>query len=184
MSIPFLPSFGDVSNNAYAIVNGPLAWGSAAQSAADAVAKGMAEHVASAFAEAEGMALNAAGVVAGAKVTLDKVPAPFVGDWYVTSARHCLDEAEGYTVRFEVSGRHDRSLHGLVTGSAQNRRASGLIDGLVPGIVTNNSDDDKMGRVKVALPWLAPDFETDWARVVMPGLGASYGVDRAARGQR
>jgi hypothetical protein len=33
-----------------------------------------------------------------------------------------------------------------------------------------------MGRVKVALPWLAPDFETDWARVVMPGLGATYGL--------
>ena len=59
---PVLPSFGDVSNNAYAIVDRPLAWGSAAQSAADAVAKGMAEHVASTFAEAEGMALNAPGV--------------------------------------------------------------------------------------------------------------------------
>ena len=176
VSIPGLPSFGDVSNNAYAIVNQPLAWGSAAQSAADAVAKGMAEHVASAFAEAEGMAFNASGVVAGAKVTLDKVPAPFVGDWYVTSARHTLDEGEGYQVRFEISGRHDRSLHGLVTGSSLNRRARGLIDGLVPGIVTNNSDDEKMGRVKVALPWLAPDFETDWARVVMPGLGATYGL--------
>jgi Type VI secretion system/phage-baseplate injector OB domain len=176
VSIPGLPSFGDVSNNAYAIVNGPLAWGSAAQSAADAVAKGMAEHVASSFAEAEGMVLNAPGVVAGAKVTLAMVPGPFVGDWYVTAARHSMDETDGYQVRFEVSGRHDRSLHGLVTGSSLNRRARGLIDGLVPGIVTDISDDDKMGRVKVALPWLAPDFVTDWARVVMPGLGPTYGV--------
>jgi phage protein D len=176
VSIPGLPSFGDVSNNAYAVVSHPLAWGSAAQSAADAVAKGTAEHVASSFAEAEGMVLSAPGVVAGAKVTLEKVPDPFAGDWYVTTARHTMEEESGYQVRFEVSGRHDRSLHGLVSGSSENRRARGLIDGLVPGIVTDISDDQKMGRVKVALPWLAPDFETDWARVVMPGLGAGYGT--------
>jgi phage protein D len=176
ISIPGLPSFGDVSNNAYAIVNGPLAWGSAAQSAADAVAKAMAEHVASSFAEAEGMALNATGVIAGANVTLARVPGPFLGDWYVTAARHSMEVTEGYQVRFEVSGRHDRSLHGLIMGTSQNRRARGLIDGLVPGIVTDISDDEKMGRVKVGLPWLAPDFVTDWARVVMPGLGASYGT--------
>ncbi len=176
ISIPGLPSFGNVSNNAFAYVTAPLAWGSAAQSAADAVAAGMAEHVASSFAEAEGMALNSAGVVAGAKVTFEGVPERFAGDWYVTSARHVLDEADGYEVHFEVSGRHDRSLHGLVTGAHSNRRARGMIDGLVPGIVTNISDDEGMLRVKVALPWLAPDFETDWARVVMPGLGAGYGT--------
>jgi phage protein D len=176
VSIPGMPSFGEVSNNAYSIIDHPLAWGSAAQSAADAVAAGIAEHVASAYAEAVGMVLNASGVVAGAKVTLDGVPDRFAGDWYVTAARHELDESDGYQVHFEVSGRHDRSLHGLMTGSSSNRRARGLIDGLVPGIVTNISDDEGMHRVKVALPWLAPDFETDWARVVMPGLGASYGL--------
>ena len=26
------------------------------------------------------------------------------------------------------------------------------------------------------MPWLSPDFETDWARVVMPGLGETYGL--------
>lgn len=175
VSIPGLPSFGQVSNNAYAVVTRPLAFGSAAQSAADAVAKGIAEHVGSSFAEAEGLVLNTPSVVAGGKVKLDNVPERFAGDWYVTAARHELDEADGYQIRFEVSGRHDRSLHGLVTGSQIDRRARGLIDGLVPGIVTNISDEETMMRVKVALPWLAPDFETDWARVVMPGLGASYG---------
>ena len=164
-----------MSNNAYAVVTNPVASGSSAQSAADAVAKGIAEHVGSSFAEAEGMVLNTPGVTAGGKVKLDNVPKRFAGDWYVTAARHELDEADGYQIRFEVSGRHDRSLHGLVTGSQVDRRARGLIDGLVPGIVTNISDEEKMMRVKVALPWLAPDFETDWARVVMPGLGASYG---------
>src|SRR5262249_29325690 len=33
-----------------------------------------------------------------------------------------------------------------------------------------------LGRVKVALPWLAPDFETDWARVCQFGVGKEYGA--------
>jgi hypothetical protein len=175
-SIPFLPSFLGASNDAYTIVDRPMAWGSNAQSAADAVAKGFAEHVASTFAEAEGMAIQTPGITPGSKVKLDNVPKQFQGEWYVTSARHLFDIEVGYECRFEVSGRHDRSLHGLVTGSMLNRRERGLIDGLVPGLVTNNIDDDKMYRVKVALPWLSPDFETDWARVVMPGLGEKYGL--------
>jgi phage protein D len=174
-SLPFLPSFLGASNDAYAVVDRPLASGSNAQSAADAVAAGMAEHVASTFAEAEGECLSTTGVVPGAKVTLANVAAPFGGEWYVTTARHTFDVAEGYRTRFEVSGRHDRSLHGLVTGGLLNRRQRGLIDGLVPGLVTDNVDSDGSYRVKVALPWLSKDFVTDWARVVMPGLGANYG---------
>jgi hypothetical protein len=175
ISIPGLPSFGAVSNNAYLIAGRPLAQGSSAQSAADAVAKGIAEHAASTFAEAEGVAVASPWLKAGEKVTLDNLTDRFDGDWYVTAARHEFDEQDGFQTRFEISGRHDRSLHGLVTGNQSDRRARGLIDGLVPGIVTNNSDDEKMRRVKVSLPWLAPDFETDWARVVMPGLGVNYG---------
>ena len=175
-SIPFLPSFLGASNDAHAIVDRPLGWGSVTQGAADAVAKGFAEHVGSSFAEAEGSAMNASGVTAGAKVTLKNVPSRFEGDWYVTSAQHVFDDSEGYRVRFEVSGRHDRSLGGLVAGGSTNRRQRGLVDGLVPGIVTNNIDEDGLYRVKVALPWLSPDFETDWARVAMPGLGAAYGM--------
>lgn len=176
ISIPGLPAFGDASNNAYSINTRPLGWGSVAQSAADAVAKGIAEHAASTFAEAEGGAIAAPGVIAGAKVKIDNVPERFKGDWYVTTARHELDTDLGYEVRFEVSGRHDRSLHGLLAGSREDRRARGLVDGLVPGVVTNNIDDDGMYRVKVGLPWLSPDFETDWARVVLPGLGEAYGL--------
>ncbi len=175
-SIPFLPSFLGASDDAYTVVDRPLASGSNAQSSADAVAAGMAEHVASTFAEAEGECLATPGVVAGAKVTLANVPAAFAGDWYVTSARHSFDVTEGYHVRFDVSGRHDRSLHGLLTAGRLDRRQRGLIDGLVPGLVTDNIDDGGMYRVKVALPWLSSDFVTDWARVVMPGLGAAYGT--------
>jgi phage protein D len=175
-SIPFLPSFLAASGDAYAVVDRPLASGGNAQSAADAVAAGMAEHVASTFAEAEGMCIQTPGVRPGSTVTLENVPQRFAADWYVTSARHEFAIDVGFRTRFEVSGRHDRSLHGLVTGGTLNRRQRGLIDGLVPGLVTDNIDEDGMYRVKVALPWLSPDFVTDWARVVLPGLGAAHGI--------
>jgi phage protein D len=178
LAVPPVPSpskFAPASSEAYAVIDRPLAWGSVAQSSTDAMAAGMAEQTGSTFAEAEGSAIAADGVTAGATITIDGVPSRFAGKWFVTAALHTFEVSEGYHVRFEVSGRHDRSLHGLVTAGHSNRRQRGLIDGLVPGIVTNNLDEDGMYRVKVALPWLGPDFETDWARVVMPGLGTTYG---------
>ena len=48
--------------------------------------------------------------------------------------------------------------------------------GVTVGLVTNNRDPEGLGRVKLALPWLADGFETDWARVVTPMAGASRGL--------
>ena len=48
--------------------------------------------------------------------------------------------------------------------------------GVAIGIVTNNKDPDGLGRVKVKLPWMAADLESDWARVVTPMAGAQRGM--------
>ena len=48
--------------------------------------------------------------------------------------------------------------------------------GVTVGIVTNNKDPDGLGRVKVALPWLADDDETGWARVLAPAAGKNRGI--------
>jgi uncharacterized protein involved in type VI secretion and phage assembly len=48
--------------------------------------------------------------------------------------------------------------------------------GVAFAIVTNNSDPEGLGRVKVALPWLADQAETDWARVVSPMAGPGRGL--------
>jgi uncharacterized protein involved in type VI secretion and phage assembly len=47
--------------------------------------------------------------------------------------------------------------------------------GVTIGIVTNNRDPDKLGRVKVAMPWLAADVESAWARVLAPAAGKGRG---------
>jgi hypothetical protein len=175
--IPGLPSLGQApSDNAFVLVNRPLADGSSASTAADEVAAGLAEHVASTFAEAEGYAVGDPKITAGKVVDVKGVPKQFEGKWMITQARHIFDEEEGgYHTRFYVSGRQERSLLGLTTMGA-TRGGSPQISGVVCGVVTNNNDPDKKGRVKVTLPWLSPQYESDWARVSHFGAGRKSGA--------
>jgi phage protein D len=176
-SIPGLPKidFGlPSSKTAYVVTDRPLGVGQAADAAAEAAAKGLADHIASTFAEAEGDAKGDPEIQAGAEVEIAGVPEHFCGKWFVTNARHVFDANEnGYHTRFWVSGRQNRSLLGLTSGARGQQTDFG---GLVCGIVTNVADKEKLGRVKVALPWLAPDFESDWARVVQFGAGTRSGA--------
>jgi phage baseplate assembly protein V len=48
--------------------------------------------------------------------------------------------------------------------------------GVAIAIVTNNRDPDGLGRVKVSLPWMADQIESDWARVVSPMAGPERGI--------
>jgi uncharacterized protein involved in type VI secretion and phage assembly len=52
----------------------------------------------------------------------------------------------------------------------------GRITGVVIGIVTNNKDPDRLGRVKVRFPWLSGSTESDWARVATPMAGNGRGL--------
>jgi phage protein D len=176
-AIPGMPSLDlgqQASNTAYLVVDRPLGVGTAADTAAEAAAKGVADHIASTFAEAEGDATGDPNIQAGAEIEIDGVPEQFCGKWFVTNARHVFDANEsGYHTRFWVSGRQNRSLLGLTSNGAKTKETS--FGGLVCGIVTNVSDKENLGRVKVALPWLAPNFESDWARVVQFGAGGKTG---------
>ena len=49
------------------------------------------------------------------------------------------------------------------------------INGVVVGVVTNNQDPEKMGRVKVKFPWLSDADESNWARVAAPMAGNARG---------
>jgi hypothetical protein len=165
------------SSTAYVVVDRPLAIGSAADGAADEMAKGLADHIASSFAEAEGEALGDPSILAGSQVTVKGVPRIFLGKWTVTNAKHIFDPMEGgYHVKFVASGRSERSLLSLASGSEAHK--STQLPGLVCAVVTNVDDPTKKGRVKVALPWLAPNYESDWARVLHlaagPRTGASF----------
>jgi uncharacterized protein involved in type VI secretion and phage assembly len=53
---------------------------------------------------------------------------------------------------------------------------SGRFFGVVVGIVTNNQDPDKMGRVRVKFPWLSDSHESWWARIATPMAGGGRGI--------
>lgn len=162
------------SNTAYVVVNRPMGRGTSAESVAQVAAKSLADHVSSTFAEAEGDAYGDPEIQAGGSVTIAGVPSQFAGKWVVTNARHIFDPLEGgYHTKFFVSGRQDRSLLRLASSGASQR---GPFDGLVCAVVTNAKDPDKAGRVKVAMPWLSPNYESDWARVAQVGAGRRSGV--------
>jgi phage baseplate assembly protein V len=48
--------------------------------------------------------------------------------------------------------------------------------GVAIAVVTNNKDPDGLGRVKVKLPWISEQIESDWSRVVTPMAGAGRGL--------
>ncbi|HEY5423476.1 MAG TPA: phage baseplate assembly protein V, partial [Ilumatobacteraceae bacterium] len=175
-NIPGLPSLGLMpSMKARVVSDRPLDWGSPTTKAVDEMAKGLAESLASTVLEAEGVCYGNPGVQAGKKVVIGGVAEEFTGEWIVTAARHFFEsEVGGYSTYFEVSGRQDRTLLGLTTLGEAGVRPS-TIHGNVIGVVTNNNDPKKWGRVKLGFPWLAPFYETDWARVVQVGMGKEWG---------
>lgn len=57
------------------------------------------------------------------------------------------------------------------TGSGDGR-----ICGIALGVVTNNQDDERLGRVKVRFPWLGERHESDWVRVATLMAGKERGT--------
>jgi uncharacterized protein involved in type VI secretion and phage assembly len=89
--------------------------------------------------------------------------------------RHLIRSYATYETQFFISGREDRSILGLAA-SAAAPSDGGWARRIVVGIVTNNDDPDKQGRVRVRYPALADEIEGWWARVVAPGAGGARGL--------
>lgn len=164
-----------VGSKMYTSVHSPFA----TQKEVENVAKALAEQIASAFVEMEGVARGNPKLRAGSVVSLGLVGKPFDGQYVVTSTRHTYTPQDGYTVFFLVSGAQERSLLGLMSG---NGSSGGVgtpaqpIHGVATAIVSDNNDPDKLGRVKVKMPWLADAYESFWARVAFHGAGKMRGM--------
>jgi len=143
------------------------------QAQVDSAAKAVAEQLAGAFAEVEGVARGNPKLRAGAAIALDNLGPPWDGKYTVTSSRHVYDPATGYTTAFTVSGRQERSLYGLAAGGGP---AAAAVRGVVPALVTNAADPEDTGRVKLKFPWLSDSYESDWARTVQAGAGGNRGA--------
>jgi phage protein D/phage baseplate assembly protein gpV len=142
------------------------------QAEVDAAAVAIAEGIAGAFAEFTGVAQGNPALKAGVAIKVDNLGAPFDGKYTVTTTRHRIDPTTGYTTSFAVTGAHDRSLLGLTGSSGQQRAPSGV----VIGKVSDNNDPEKLGRVRLMLPWLSDDYVSAWARTVQAGAGKDRGT--------
>ena len=146
----------------------------ASQADADALAKALLDEINAGFIEAEGEASGNPRLLAGYKVNITRLGNRFSGKYMVTSASHVYTP-EGYVTRFAVQGRRPTLMADLVDGGA-NGRCDALWGGVVPAIVTNNSDPDDLGRIKVKFPWLDANLESEWARVSAVGAGNERGL--------
>lgn len=137
---------------------------------ADTIAQARLNEINAGFQQCEARVFGSPLIKAGAIVKLDKLGTRFSGSYTVTVARHMI-EADGYVTEFTVDGLIPSLTSGFLVSEPDPPRAWG---GVVPAIVTNNNDPEKTGRVKVKFPWMADNYESNWARVVtMDG-----GVDR------
>ena len=142
------------------------------QAEVDTAAAAIAEQIAGAFAEFEGVARGNPKLHAGAAISIDNVGAPFDGKYTITSSHHRYDPNTGYTTTFSVTGRSERSLYGLANGGGTARPGQGP----VVGQVSDAKDPLEQGRVKLTFPWLSDSYVSDWARTVQPGAGKNRGA--------
>lgn len=142
------------------------------QDEAKTVAQAILDEINAGFVLAEGVAFGDPKLVAGAKVSLENVGRRFSGTYVLTSTQHVYGHGQ-YRTYFTVEGRRPQQMVDLV---GEVSAAGTQWGGVVTGLVSNNNDPQKMGRVKVKFPWLDDQLESNWARVCAVGAGNGYGL--------
>jgi phage protein D/phage baseplate assembly protein gpV len=152
------------------VVDAPVSTSGDANTAAQAVL----DQTASEFIQADGVCFGDPRILPGVEITVKGVGKRFSGKYLVTAATHIFSRG-GYETRFTIGSREENTLRNLLdrAGTAANQR--GDVPGVVVGLVTNNKDPDKLGRVKVKFPWLSDQDESNWARIAAPMAGKQRG---------
>jgi uncharacterized protein involved in type VI secretion and phage assembly len=144
---------------------------------AKAVAQTLAQQADATEVFARGTAMSTPTLVPGKTVAIENMGTKVSGSYYVTSVEHTFGESgPGVTTRFTAGNRAPVGLADLLGGPPSGAPPWGA-NGLVAGVVTNITDPDKSGRVKVKFPSLSSADESAWARVVAPGAGQTRGIE-------
>jgi phage protein D/phage baseplate assembly protein gpV len=135
---------------------------------ARALAEQMAADLRRALITGEGSCVGDPDLRVGTRLELRGV-GRFSDTYTVTEATHTLGES-GYQTTFQVNG------DGGTAGPFEDLEPSGggRLLGVLPGVVTDNNDDERRGRVKVRLPGPAGDTE-HWARLATMMAGKDQG---------
>lgn len=150
------------------VVNLPIA----SQAEGNALAQAIFNDLDGTFIQAEGVSQGDSGIKPGLTLKVKSIGSRLSGNYYVTSATHTVNPQQGgYTTAFVVSGRQSNSLLELMESGDSGVK----MPSVVVGVVTNNTDPDDLGRVKVKFPWLDDSDESWWARIASPMAGPSRG---------
>ena len=145
------------------------------QTEAQNMAKAIYDDMSGRFIQVEARCLGNGKIKAGTTVEIAGIGTKNNGTYYITSCTHHFDRT-GYKTWFEGNGRQNQTFAELLR-PANNQNMQNRVFGPVIGIVSNNKDSEgKMNRVKVKMPALGDNVESNWARVVTPMTGNGYGA--------
>ncbi|BBD70131.1 Rhs element Vgr protein [Nostoc commune NIES-4072] len=137
---------------------------------ADAIAQGICNEIAGEFVHADGKGEGNPLLRTGKVIKLEGM-GKYNGKYYVTQTRHLYQEGN-YITEFSVRGLRGNNWMPRITQSNLQPGQTLLV-----GIVTDNNDPQKWGRVKVKFPTLTEDHQSNWARVVGAGAAGDRGFD-------
>ncbi|MGK7948125.1 MAG: VgrG-related protein [Xenococcaceae cyanobacterium] len=138
---------------------------------ADKIARGIYNRLAGEYVCADAKGEGNPDIQVGKIVTL-KDMGKYDGEYYITETRHLYNQRI-YTTYFTVRGLRGGNLLNLLSPARNLKPAQTFL----VGIVTDNNDPEKWGRVKVKFPTLTEDHTSNWARIVGIGAGNNRGFD-------
>ncbi|HTU97986.1 MAG TPA: VgrG-related protein [Solirubrobacteraceae bacterium] len=145
------------------------------QGEGDALAQALLDKLANGYIAAEGVSDGNPSIRAGTSVQVSGVGQKFSGLYRVAAATHILRGGATYETHFANSPAH--TLLGSVGGDRSGQSGSPHYGAqIVVGLVTNNTDPDGTGRVRVQFPSLGPDAESAWAPIASVSAGNARGV--------
>jgi Rhs element Vgr protein len=148
-------------------------------SGAEAYANALLARAVNGAVQAEGVAFGNPALAAGSNVEVKSVGTKFGGKYLITRAIHRYTTEDGYYTAIESTNGTGETAASLVGAEDQPFELPPQ-QGLLIGVVTNNKDEDGMGRVKVKFPAFiqdaGADIESTWARIASPFAGASRGM--------
>ena len=63
-----------------------------------------------------------------------------------------------------------------LTSPARSRSTDNRFYGVAEGLVEDNADPEREGRIKVCFPWFSGEMVSEWCRVLQFYAGPGYGA--------
>lgn len=128
--------------------------------------------------EGTGRCIGMPELRAGELIEIRGIGKRFSGRYRLSKVTHAINES-GYQTTFEVTQRLSTNLLGLLRkklNDSPSPNKQDKINGTVTGIVRENGDPLKPGRVRVSFPHLSDENITCWAPVATPMAGNDSGI--------